>query len=121
MRIFINSILIPKFKENKMPIEDKLTATFLGMALGILGTIIGVGFVMEPIVNEVKVFQREKKPAIMRLYKQPGIDKLMVQDLENDGKYIPLSNYLKKIKDTADKQIEKATIKKIAEWYEPSN
>jgi len=64
-----------------------------------------------PEIDSVKIFQRgEGKPAVMRIYKY-GIDGLLVED--NSGKYIPLNEYLRSIKNKYDRKIEEVTIKKV--------
>lgn len=96
---------------------DEIKIGLVSAGFGIIGTLLSVGFGIRPLVNEARIFQREEgKPAIMRTYKS-GSDGLLIQDMENKGRYIPLNIYLQNIQNEADKQIEKATIKKVAEWY----
>jgi hypothetical protein len=68
-----------------------------------------------PNINEVKTFQEENRPAIMRLYKT-GRDGIMV-DPEKDGTYVTLSKHLGTINDEAERVIEEARIKKTVGWY----
>lgn len=51
----------------------------------------------------------------MRMYTF-GRDKLLVQDMENKDKYIPLNEYLGKFTNRADKKIEEIKIKKVTGW-----
>lgn len=100
-----------------MSIEDKIKAGIGWVSVGIIGTIIAIGFYSRPNVDEARVFQREEgKPAVIRMYK-PGRDGILVEDKENKGKYIQIDEYLGNIPDKSDREIEEATIKKLIDWY----
>lgn len=101
-----------RIRDGLHAVVDRLSAFLTG------GSVVAVlARAMPPDVQEVKIFQREQgKPAVMRTYKS-GRDGLLVQDGENEGRYIPLYQYLNTIKDKSDREIENATIRKIAEWY----
>jgi len=89
--------------------------------LGILaGTIItsGMVFCFRPDIRGAEVFQRENKPAVMRMHRV-GRDGIYVADLKFKGNYFrPLCQYLKKIENESDRQIEEITMKKLVGWYE---
>lgn len=75
-------------------------------------------FVLPPVVDDIKVFQEEGKPNVMRLYK-PGMDEIFVENPEKQGEYIGSNTYLvKNIKDKADRGVEEARIKKLVKWYD---
>ena len=88
---------------NKLSVFCIITGVMIGMILK--------GYSV-PDVLKVKIFQRgEGKPAVMRIYK-PGIDGFLVED--TPGRYIPLNDYLRSIKNKYDREIEELTIKKVA-------
>lgn len=93
-------------------ISPGLTGFLAGAAAGLI-----LSLAWPPPTNEIEVFQRENKPAAMRIYRM-GADYICVEDSKREGKYIPLSEYLDCIEDKAEREIEKAEIKKIVGWYE---
>jgi hypothetical protein len=94
-------------------LSSKIIGGFIGIGVGMnMAT-----YLFKPLVNEAKIFQRgEGKPAVMRTYK-PGLDGLMVEDLENPGKYKTLRSHLESIPNRAERELENALIKDAAEWY----
>jgi hypothetical protein len=91
--------------------QNKFELFLFGFATGILAS------VFVPFNNELKIFQREQnKPSVARTYNF-GIDEIHVED-PNVGKYIPLGDYLDKIPDKADRELERAEIKKVVGWYD---
>lgn len=93
---------------------DKISAGGIGLVTGIC---ISTGFMIynTPNTSRVEVFQRENKPAVMRIYKT-GSDGLYVESVKD--KFITSNQYLKQIPNEADRKIEEAKIKKIVGWYD---
>ncbi len=101
-----------RLHDSNVAVSGGLVGFIMGSAL-----MISLFTVTTPNLLEAKVFQREQgKPAVMRTYKL-GRDGLLVQDGKNERRYIPLDQYLNTIKDKSDREIEEATIRKIAGWY----
>ena len=95
-------------------IKDYFTGACVGFAIGIVTEML----IGRPRVDNGKVFQREQgKPAVMRLYKV-GPDRILVENPERKGEYIPMDRYLSKIQDKAERKIEEAQIEKAVKWYE---
>jgi len=114
---------------------SRLVVIWLAGVLG--GAVISTGLhsVSGPTVSETKVFQREEgKPAVMRLYRKYAADGLLVENLRSEEhktflkekgydvnsfqpRYIPLDEYLDRIPDKADRNVEEILVKKAAEWY----
>ena len=100
-----------KMKDNK--ISNDLLGVLIGACIGLSSGL----WLLNPVVNEAKIFQREQnKPTVMRIYKT-GLDSILVEDI-SDGKYIPINSYLDKIPNESDKLIEEGEIKKAVEWYD---
>lgn len=80
----------------------------------LFGVLVGslLARIFPPYDYNVEIFQREGKPAVMRIYTH-GIDILLVED---NKRYISLEQYLKRFANKFDRQIEKLAIKKAAEW-----
>ncbi len=98
-------------KDNK--ISNDLLGVLIGACIGLSSGL----WLLNPVVNEAKIFQREQnKPTVMRIYKT-GLDSILVEDI-SDGKYIPINSYLDKIPNESDKLIEEGEIKKAVEWYD---
>ena len=86
-----------------------------GFVGGLLGIIINTD--SAPVIDKIEIYQRESKPAVMRLYKS-GRDGILVENSEKKGEYIQLDAYLGKIPSKADRRIEEAEIRKAVRWYE---
>ena len=63
----------------------------------------------------VKVFPRENKPAVARLYSF-GPDKIMVEDKNGEYLYESFDTYLNSIPDEVERATEKARIEKLVGW-----
>ena len=100
--------------------NEELSKRCVGWTSGLIGALAGIllaegiFFVQTSEIAEIKLFQRENKPAIMRLYKA-GRDGLYV---EQEGIFVPEGAYLAKIPNEADREIERAEIRKAVRWYE---
>lgn len=101
---------------------DKANAGFLGGMIGLFIVIVTGTYAIygkSPIAggDEIRIYQREQgKPNAMRLYRT-GADGILVEDPKDKRKYIALDKYLETIQDEADRNVEKAEIEKIVEWY----
>ncbi len=101
---------------------DKKTAVNLlegalgGMAIGAVFNFMG-GSLFSLNVNEVRVFERDDGPNVMRLYRKLSIDGIIVYDSKLN-KYIPFKDYLSGIENKADRIIEEGRIKKSVGWYD---
>jgi len=100
--------------------EKELSKFEVGLFSLAFGVIIGGGFAMldKPQLTKSQIFQRgQEKPAVMRMYK-PGMDRILVENPERKGEYIPVKNYLRRIRNKSDRKIEEAEIEKTVRWYE---
>ena len=95
---------------------DKIQAGLSGIIVGLVLTS-GSILYCNPDVDKVKVFQRENKPPVMRMYRR-GSDGIYVEDLNIQNDYIKLDKHLERINNEADRNIEEAEIKKTVRWYE---
>ena len=93
----------------------EIKAGGIGLIVGIVYAT-GIAFYGGSSVKEAKIFPRENKPAIMRMYKA-GNDVLYVADTKDKNNYIPMKQHLEKIADESDRELEEATIKKDIGWY----
>ena len=93
----------------------------IGLIAGLAGFTTGLWlsvFTGVNVTEQIKIYQREQgKPSVMRIYKS-GPDGIFVENSEKKGEYIFMSNYLDRIKNEADREIERAEIKKVVKWYE---
>jgi hypothetical protein len=95
---------------------DKETIGLIGLCAGAVVVVASV-LSSPPDVGRAQVFQRENKPAVMRMYRWGGKDGIYVADSENPRNYIPLDKYLRGIEGKADRNLEEAAIKKVVGWY----
>lgn len=88
-------------------------------AVSIGGALLYVDYKYPPIdgSDEIKVFQRQGKPNLMRLYRT-GADVILAENPESKGTYIICSEYLKTIKHPAERKIEEGEIEKTIGWYD---
>ena len=104
--------------------KEKINKFDVGIIGGLSGMLGGMLLVVSlnssnpPLIDHVKTFQRQEKPAVMRLYKNLGADGILVENSEKKGEYILLEPYLLTIKNKLDRKIEEAEIKKAVKWYE---
>lgn len=98
--------------------------TEIGFLAGLAGLLAGMSIMLvadmafPPLdINRIKVFQRENKPEVMRLCRN-GRDGVYVADSNNKQEYIKQDQYLATIENPADREIEKALIRKTVGWYE---
>lgn len=102
-------------KAKEKGIREKIIgAGIMGFGGGFL-TAMGLSLAVGPNVEKAEIFQRGEKPSVMRMYKD-GRDEIFVENVS--GEYIRLDDYLPKIQDKADRQIEEAEIRKTVRWYE---
>jgi len=88
--------------------------TFLSFAAG--GVVTIAGFLdHSPDIDTGRVFQREDKPLVMRLYRSIGRDGIYVDS--GNGEYVTLNKYLRSIKSEGEREVERAAIKKAVSWY----
>ncbi len=93
-------------------LEKTVLVTYTGMVGMIVGLLIGMDLNQGIHVDRTKVFEREReKPAVMRLYGK-GVDSIFVENPKIKGEYTPMSEYLSKITNRADRNIKEAQIKK---------
>lgn len=96
---------------------DMMGAFVIG---GVVGLTLGFGisaFIASPLASEARIYQRESKPAVMRLYKV-GADGILVESPERKREYVQLEIYLGNIRNKLDRKIERAEIRKAVKWYE---
>ena len=104
-------------KQSSRTIESRIYDGFLGCAFGfILG---GVGCMLDgSCIDTVKVFEKDGKSAVMRVYANYGSDKILVETNPGSGNYCTLDKYLSWLSDFSDRDIERATSKKNVRCYE---
>lgn len=99
-------------------IIDKIDAGLMGAIMGIIVTL-GVVSYHSPDVSRAEIFQRENKPAIMRIYRPQASDGIYITDSKNKNIYdVPLKQHLETITNKADREIEEVLIKKAVGWYD---
>ena len=118
MEILNNFNSVIRQRKLRIKMKESSEKLDLSFAVGVFFIAFLVSFVLPPIVYEVKGFQEQGQPNVIRLYK-PGVDLIWVQDSAESENYPRLEAYLKKnIKDRADRGIEEARIKKLVKWYD---
>lgn len=67
-------------------------------------------------IRDVKIFPRENKPAVMRIYR-PGPDKIMIQNRADPSSYnVGLEDYLRTIEDLDKRDAELREISELIDW-----
>lgn len=115
----IRQTVVVQRPDTLIMVGDLVNWAFLILSLGAAAStcVFTYNSASAPKVDEARIFQRgEGKPAVMRTYKF-GSDGLLVQDMKEKGKYIPLSQYLDTIVNQYGMGIEEAEIKRAAEWH----
>lgn len=90
---------------------DNLNFFSLGGLCGMLLTS-SIFLLNSPDVSEVKIFERENRPTVIRMYRY-GSDGIYVEEEE---KYISIKQYLNKIENKYDRNIEKSEIEKLVDF-----
>ena len=68
-----------------MKMKDKIDVSLVGgLAMGTLMGFLLSNSCISPIVSRAKIFQRQEKSALIRLYK-PGPDGILIENLEKKG------------------------------------
>ena len=73
-------------------------------------------FVLPSLCDKVKLFERENKPDVIRIYKV-GMDSIRVEGTA-EGDFYSLETYLKTIPDKPERALEEVEIKALIKWYE---
>lgn len=68
-------------------------------------------------VEKAELFKEQERPVLIKTYNENERHNQILIDHDNDGVYITLSKYLNSIEDQAERELERARIKKAVNWY----
>jgi len=91
---------------------DKLGTAIVGLITGVGLTSLLAGIdTMQSRIEKARVIEKENVPRIMEFYNFKGANQILVEDPNNVGEYIRLSDYLKRFDDKYEKNLERTRIK----------